>query len=163
MASSFFSSLQTVCLMLCSVLIKLAMPEVSIAFPMFVFILHSCNLEVCAFVQPGQLDFFFWIAQRGYGSSSNNHRSVEHGSKQRNFTSFRKFPLAATSMEGKAEFAISLARMSNMNLHIPINILLTCHSRCIYTLFAGHTRYWYTSKEAYKNIHHIYKHYNHLQ
>ena len=67
MASRLLFSLQTVCLMLCNVLIKLAMPEVSIAFPMFVFILHNCNLEVCGFVQPGQLDFSFGWRMAGYG------------------------------------------------------------------------------------------------
>lgn len=127
--------------------------------------LHTAQLQPRSlrFVQPGQLDSSFGSHKEDMALPQIIIDQWKMGAKKRKFTSFRNFPLADTSMEGKAEFAISLARMSNMNLHIPINILLTCHSRCIYTLFAGHTRYWYTSKEAYKNIRHIYKHYNHLQ
>lgn len=97
--------------------------------------LQPRSLRLCTARTAG---FFFWMADgRIWALRQIIIDQWKMGAKKRKFTSFRNFPLADTSMEGKAEFAISLARMSNMNLHIPINILLTCHSRCIYIIVCG--------------------------
>ena len=84
MASSFCSVSKTVCLMLCNVLIKLAMPEVSIAFSNVC--LHTAQLQprrssLCTARTAG-----FFLLDGGWqdmGSSSNNHRSVENGCKKK--------------------------------------------------------------------------------